>query len=145
MRKVAMALTVAAALVVAGGAHAKGAKKPDATIQLSGGSVAAGVGLSWAKGTLSYKGKQYPITVNGLSVGDVGVTKIAASGKVYDLHKLEDFDGNYTAVGTGVTVAGGASGVAAKNQNGVRVDLFSTNKGVKFTLGASGIEMKVKE
>ena len=145
MRKVAMALTMVAALIVAGGAHAKGAKKPDATIQLSGGSVAAGVGLSWGKGTLSYKGKQHELSVNGLSVGDVGVSKIAASGKVYNLHKLEDFDGNYTAVGTGVTIAGGASGVVAQNQNGVKVELYSTTKGVKFTLGASGIEMKIKE
>ena len=145
MRTVAMAVTIAAALAVAGATHAKEAKKPDATIQLSGGSIAAGVGLSWGSGTLTYKGKQYPIDVSGLSAGDVGATKMTASGKVYDLHKLEDFDGNYTSIGTGVTIAGGASGIAAKNQNGVRVDLVSTTKGVKFTLGTSGIEMKVKK
>src|SRR5690349_7757825 len=61
---------------------ARAADAPDATIKLSGGSVAAGVGLSWGSGTLTYKGKTYPISVNGLSVGDVGVTKIEASGDV---------------------------------------------------------------
>lgn len=145
MRKVAMAVTMVAALALVGVAHAKEAKKPDATIQLSGGSVAAGVGLSWASGTLTYKGKKHPISVNGLSVGDVGVAKISASGKVYDLKSLEDFNGNYTSVGTGMTVAGGAGAIAAKNQNGVRINLVSTTKGVKFTLGTSGIEMKIKE
>ncbi len=145
MRKVAMAVTMVAALALVSVAHGDEDKKPDATIQLTGGSVAAGVGVSWASGTLTYKGKQYPISVNGLSVGDVGITKLAASGKVYNLKKVEDFNGNYTSIGTGVTVAGGAGAVAAKNQNGVQVDLVATTQGVKFALGASGIEMKIKE
>jgi len=140
-----MAVTMVAALALVSVAHGDEDKKPDATIQLTGGSVAAGVGVSWASGTLTYKGKQYPISVNGLSVGDVGITKLAASGKVYNLKKVEDFNGNYTSIGTGVTVAGGAGAVAAKNQNGVQVDLVATTQGVKFALGASGIEMKIKE
>jgi len=50
------------------------------TLRLSGGSVAAGVGVDWASGTLTYQGKHYPVSVKGLSVGDVGVTSIEASG-----------------------------------------------------------------
>ncbi len=145
MRKVAMAVTMVAALALVSVARGDEDKKADATLQLTGGSVAAGVGVTWAKGTLTYKGKEYPVSVSGLSVGDVGATKIAASGKVYNLTKLDDFNGNYTAVGTGVAVAGGASAVAAKNQNGVQVNLTSTTQGVKFALGAGGIEMKIKE
>ena len=79
---------------------------PNATIKLSGGSVAAGVGVDWGRGTLTYKGKEYPISVKGVSVGDVGVTSIQASGKVFDLKSLRDFDGNYTTVDAGVTAAG---------------------------------------
>ncbi len=105
-------------------ARAAEEKTPDATLRLSGGSVAAGVGVSWA--------------------GDVGVTKIEASGSVYNLAKLDDFDGNYTAVGAGLTAAGGASGVAMKNQNGVTVNLVSTTQGVKVAVGAGGVEMKLK-
>jgi hypothetical protein len=122
-----------------------GDKTPDGTLRLSGGSVAAGVGLHWGSGTLSYKGKEYPIDVKGLSVGDVGVTKIEASGKVYDLTKLDDFDGNYTAVGAGATAAGGASAAAMKNQNGVTVELVSTTQGVKVAIGGGGVEMKIKQ
>jgi hypothetical protein len=119
-------------------------KAPDATLKLSGGSVAAGIGFSWGGGTLTYQGKDYPISVNGLSVGDVGATKIEASGKVYDLKKLEDFNGNYTAVGAGAAIAGGGSVTAMRNQNGVRVDLVATTQGLKFALGASGVDMKIK-
>jgi hypothetical protein len=120
-------------------------KAPDGTLRLSGGSVAAGVGFSWGGGTLSYKGKDYPIDVKGLSVGDVGATKIEASGKVYNLKSLGDFDGNYTAVGAGLTAAGGAGVTAMKNQNGVTVELVSTTQGVKFTLGGAGVDMKLKK
>ena len=144
MRKVAMAVTMVVVLALVSVARAED-EKPDGTIQLTGGSIAAGVGLSWGSGKLNYKGKEYPISVNGLSVGDVGATKIAASGKVYGLKKLEDFDGNYTAVGAGATVAGGGGAVTAKNQNGVQVTLVATTQGVKFALGAAGIDMKVKK
>ncbi len=49
------------------------AKKPDATLTLTEGSVAVGIGYSWGKGTLSYQGKTYPVKVEGLSVGEVGI------------------------------------------------------------------------
>ena len=120
-------------------------KPADATLKLSGGSVSAGVGVNWGGGTLTYKGREYPIEVKGLSVGDVGATKIEASGSVYNLSKIEDFDGNYTAVGAGLAVAGGAGATAMKNQNGVEVQLVSTTKGLKVAVGGGGVEMRIKK
>src|SRR3981189_1390979 len=72
-------------------------EKPDATLDLSGGSVAAGIGFSWGGGTLHYKGKDYPIKVSGMSLGKVGLSKATARGNVYNLKHLRDFDGNYTS------------------------------------------------
>lgn len=120
------------------------ADKPDATIRISTGSVAAGIGWSWGKGTLTYKGKDYPLAVKGLSIGKVGITKATASGEVYHLKSLKNFDGNYTAAGAGITLAGGRSAVDMTNQNGVRVRVISTNRGVDLTLGGGGVEMKIK-
>jgi hypothetical protein len=120
-------------------------EKPDATLQLSSGSFAAGIGFSWGKGTLTYKGKDYPIKVNGLSLGKVGISGATASGEVYHLKKLRDFDGNYTAAGAGMTLAGGRSAVSMKNQNNVHVVLTSTTRGVDVTLGSGGVEMKLKK
>jgi hypothetical protein len=145
MRWMARFVTIAALSVALTAALAAEDKKPDATLKLSGGSVAAGVGVNWGGGTLTYEGKDYPVEVKGLSVGDVGVTKIEASGKVYNLKKLADFDGNYTAVGAGAAVAGGGGVAAMKNQNGVTVDLVATTQGVKFTLGGGGVDMKLKK
>jgi envelope integrity protein A len=121
------------------------AARPDATLQLSSGAVAAGVGISWGHGTLTYKGKQYPVSVSGLSLGKVGITKVTASGEVYNLKKLQDFQGNYTSATADITLAGGRSGVTMKNQNGVLVVVHATSKGVDLTIGASGVDMKLKK
>ena len=131
--------------VITGFTEAAKQERPDATLQLSGGSVAAGIGFSWGKGTLTYKGKDYPISVNGLSLGKVGITGASASGEVYNLKKLKNFDGNYTAAGAGMTVVGGRSAVTMSNQNGVRVRLISTTRGVDVTLGGGGVEMRLKK
>jgi len=32
-----------------------------------------------------------------------------------------------------------------QNQNGVRITLRSTSRGVKFTLGASGVSLNIKQ
>ena len=124
---------------------ARAEDKADGRIELSGGSVAIGIGYSWAGGTLTYQGKKYEVEVKGLSVGDVGITKAEASGDVYHMAKLSDFDGNYTAAKAGATVAGGASASIMRNQNGVEIRLVSTTQGLKFTFAAEGINMKIKQ
>lgn len=140
------AFGVAALLVVAAAARAEESdKKPDGTIQFSGGSVAIGIGFSWGSGTLTYKGKTYPISVEGFSAGAVGATSVTASGNVYNLKKLEDFNGNYTGVGAGATVAGGGAAVAMRNQNGVVIEALSTTQGVKFALAAGGAKITLKK
>jgi envelope integrity protein A len=143
MRTIGMLATVAALGFLLTAARAE--DTPDATIKLSGGSVAVGIGYSWGGGTLTYKGKTYPVEVKGLSVGDVGASQVEASGNVYHLAKLADFDGNYTAAAAGVTVAGGASATAMKNQNGVVINLVSTTQGLKFTFAAAGVDLKIKK
>lgn len=120
-------------------------EKPDATLDITHRSVAVGVGGSWGSGTLTYKGKEYPISVSGLSLGKVGLSKVTARGNVYNLQRLKDFDGNYTSAGAGMTLAGGRSAVAMKNQHGVKIALYSTSKGFDVSVGGAGVEMKLKK
>jgi len=143
IKKIGLLLVVL--VVIAGFTQAAKEEKPNATLRLSGKSVAAGIGFSWGKGTLTYKGKDYPVSVNGLSLVKVGISKVTASGKVYNLKKLHDFDGNYTAAGAGMTLAGGGSAIAMKNQNGVRVVLGATTRGVDVTIGGAGVDMAIKK
>ena len=66
--------------------------------------MALGIGFSRGKGSLAFQGKTDPVKVEGLSVGEVGVNLATASGSVYNLAKLADFDGNYVAWGAGATI-----------------------------------------
>ena len=143
IKKIGLLLLVL--VVITGFTQAAKEGKPDATLRLSGKSVAAGIGFSWGKGTLTYKGKDYPVSVKGLSLGKVGISGVTASGEVHNLKKLQDFDGNYTAAGAGMTLAGGGSAVAMKNQNGVRVVLHATTRGVDLTIGGAGVDMAIKK
>jgi len=134
--------------MITGFGHPAKAEKPDATLRLSGGSLAAGIGFSWGKGTLTYKGKDYPVSVNGLSLGKVGINSASAYGEVYNLKKLQDFNGHYHAGGAGrrgVTLASGQSATAMTNQAGVTVLLSSTQRGVDVTLGGAGVDMQLKK
>jgi hypothetical protein len=131
--------------VMAGFAQAASKEKPSATLQLNSGSVAVGIGYSWGSGTLTFKGKSYPVSVKGLSIGKVGISKATAAGKVYNLKKVSDFDGNYTAVGAGLAVAGGGGVASMSNQNGVRIDISATTRGLDLTIGGAGVDLKIKK
>ena len=139
-------LLLAIGLTTAFGAETTAAaeERPDATLDLSGGAFAAGIGFSWGGGTLHYKGKDYPIKVSGMSLGKVGLSKATARGNVYNLKHLRDFDGNYTSTGVGMTLAGGRAATAMRNQHNVKVALYSTTKGLDITIGGAGVDMSIK-
>jgi hypothetical protein len=120
-------------------------KKPDGTLKLSQGQVGVGIGWSWGKGVLTYKGKDYPFKVKGLSVGDVGITRAEAVGDVYNLKKIGDFNGNYTSAAAQGTLGGGAGASAMKNQNGVVLELKSTTQGLNLKLAAEGVKITLEE
>jgi len=119
-------------------------KKPDATLKLSQGQVAVGIGFSWGSGVLTYEGKEHPFKITGLSIIDVGITKAEASGSVYNLKKLEDFNGTYTSVAAEGTLAGGGGVVAMKNQNGVQINLVATTQGANIKLSLDGVKYTLK-
>jgi len=77
------------------------AQEPDAMLKVHTASVAAGVGYSWGGGILTFQGEAYPCRIDGLAVGEVGISSGEAIGGVYNLTHLADFSGTYTAIGTG--------------------------------------------
>jgi hypothetical protein len=145
-RVTVVVLVLVVGLALCGLAFAKeAAKKPDATLKLTEGQVGLGIGWSWGKGVLSYKGKEYPFKVAGLSVGDVGITKAEAEGKVYNLKKLEDFNGNFVSAAAEATVGLGAGATAMKNDKGVVIHLFPKTKGVNLKLAGEGVNFTLEK
>jgi hypothetical protein len=121
------------------------AQTPDAIIELSGGSVAAGIGYSWGHGTLIFHGEHYPIVVSGLSLATVGVVGYSASGEVYGLKSPRDINGVYTAVVAEGTLGVGAGATAMKNQHGVVFQMTSTTQGLNLTLAAEGVKVALAD
>lgn len=119
--------------------------KPDATIQLEEGSVGLGIGYTWGKGTLHFGGKRYPITLKGISAGELGGAKIQAHGEVYHLKRVEDFNGTYTSTGAGATAAGGFDVEAMRNGNGVEIKIVSTTQGADLKAAISGVTFTVEK
>jgi hypothetical protein len=113
----------------------------DATLTMSEGQFDVGVGFSWGKGTLDYQGKIYPFKVTGLSVSDDRITKDTSLGKVYNIRNLENFNGNYTAIASERTLAGGAGVLRMKNQNGVEIELVTSTQGAYLKLAPEGVQL----
>ncbi|MGO9018524.1 MAG: DUF1134 domain-containing protein [Syntrophobacteraceae bacterium] len=116
----------------------------DGLVKLSTTSVGVGIGAHWGSGTLTQAGKEYPLKVEGLSVGNVGITKATALGEVYNLKKISDINGQYASVGAGATVGGGGAGITMKNANGVVIHVVTTTEGVNFSLGTQGITITLE-
>jgi hypothetical protein len=149
-RRVLLGLAAAASIAIL--ADWAWAQKPPAhtapttaLIEFKGGAVAVGIGFSWGGGTVTFDGKQYPISVNGLSALDVGASKYSASGTVRNLHNIKDIEGTYMAGELGATVAGGGSVASMKNDKGVIIDFNTTRAGLQFTIAPKGATIKLKK
>ena len=94
---------------------------------------------------LTYKGKTYPFKIEGLSVGEVGVTKAEATGNVFTLKNLEDFNGIYRAAGVGGTAVKGGGATALQNEKGVVIELKSATKGASLKLALEGLKLALEK
>jgi len=114
--------------------------KPSGTVTISQVQVAFIGSGSGGGGTLHFEGRSYPFKIGGLGIGGIGVSRLDASGTVYDLRRVEDFDGVYGQ--TRVGWAAGAQGKGQlwlKNPNGVYIHLITQRKGLSLNLGADGM------
>jgi hypothetical protein len=120
------------------------ADMPSATIELSGGAVAAGIGFQWGHGDVVFEGQKHRFSVSGLSIVDVGASSYTASGLVYNLHNINDLNGNFVQASAGMTIAGGGSADYLRNEKGVVIKLLESQKGLRFNLSASGMKVQLQ-
>ena len=119
-------------------------QKPSGKVTLESKSIAAGIGVTWGDGKLTFKGKEYPFSIDGLTVVDFGISKASATGDVYNLADPAKFAGTYVAGEAGFALAGGVGGMVLRNSDGVVMHLRSTSKGAKLQLGPSGMTIKMR-
>jgi hypothetical protein len=109
--------------------------KPSGTIEVEAAQLRLIVGGAQGKGTLHFKGKSYPFTMKGGTVGGVGATKVTATGDVYFLENVADFAGTYSAATIGAALGPGFGGSQYENGKGVFINVKSKTEGVGLNLG----------
>ena len=118
-------------------------EKPSGTLEISSKTIAIGIGVNWGHGTLKFQGKEYKFKLDGLSVVDLGISSVSASGDVYNLKSISDFAGIYTGGGAAVAVAGGKGIQELNNQKGVKIKLKSTKQGVQLKFAPEGVKIEL--
>ncbi|MCD4781753.1 MAG: hypothetical protein K8S27_14585 [Candidatus Omnitrophica bacterium] len=121
-------------------------KGPSATLNLTIKEMALVIGGETGEGTLRYEGQDYPFTLKGLQWGSISKVSYQATGNVYHLEKLEDFEGMYFQAQASLAVGRvGKSGLFLMNRRGVTMHLGTKEeKGFALTLGRAGIKVKLK-
>jgi len=102
--------------------------------------VGLGVGGGAGKGVLTFRHRNYPFTVQGLSVGitaGASITKFV--GRADYINELSDFSGTYSVVGAGGALIGGVGGVQLRNDKGVTLTLQGPKAGLEFSANVSKV------
>lgn len=144
IRKVLSFLMLGLAIASFSVSAADAPKKPSGTVSINETQFALVIGGSTGGGVLTYEGKQYPFKISGMSLGaNVGVSKLSASGEVYDLSNISKFPGTFTKLESSITLGGGVGGTILRNENGVIMRLTSTSQGLQLNLSTSGVTVKL--
>jgi len=103
------------------------------------------VGVGGGEGVLTFRGKNYPFTVSGASIGfTVGASTTKLVGRALNLRSPGDIAGSYAVVGAGGALAAGAGGVQLQNANGVILQLSGPKVGVELSAAMGGVTIAMR-
>jgi hypothetical protein len=139
VRTLLMATLLALSLVGDGTAVAEDLKK-SGTVRIEQVQIAFIGSGNLGGGTLTFGGKSYDFTVGGLGIGGFGVSKITATGNVYNLRDLASFPGAYIQGRYGAVIGDVSTGkLWLKNSNGVVLELKAEREGLALSLGGDAV------
>lgn len=103
------------------------------------------LGADGGSGVLTYRGRDYPFRVSGLSLGvTAGGSVNRLEGWASGIKQVSDFAGTYSSVGAGGAFVGGAGGVQLGNEKGVVIALRGPKAGMEFAANVSRIAISLK-
>ena len=113
-------------------------------VRLKVTSVGFIVGVGGGSGTLTFRGKTYPLRLSGVSAGTIGAAGMDLVGTASNLRTAADIAGTYSAASAGLAVAGGARAITLQNANGVVLSLEGTQVGFQANLSVSGVTIALQ-
>jgi hypothetical protein len=103
------------------------------------------VGVGGGEGVLMLRGKKYPFTVSGMSVGfTIGASTTKLVGRALNLRGPASLEGSYAVGGAGGAVAAGAGAVQLQNANGVILQLSGPKVGAEVSAAVGGVTIRLK-
>jgi hypothetical protein len=91
-------------------------------------------------GKLHAGGRQHDFTVGGLGVGGIGVSKMKATGTVYNMARIADFPGAYLQARYGLAIGDLSTGeLVLQNARGVVLRLKAERTGLALSLGGDAV------
>ena len=144
MRKHLAGLAMVVLVICAGLATSSHAQAPGyVRVVFAKAGLIAGAG--GGRGVLTYRGRDYPFRVSGLSLGvTIGASAMRLAGRVTGLREVKDFAGTYDAAGGGGAFVGGVGGVQLTNKKGVIITLQGIEAGMEFAANRSAIRISLQ-
>lgn len=103
------------------------------------------IGGSGGSGTLTFKGKRYPLSIGGISYGfTFGASETNFHGTVSNIRRASDVAGVYGQGGVGAAVGRGAQAVVLTNQNGAILTLSGRQAGLIVSADLSGLALSMR-
>jgi hypothetical protein len=103
------------------------------------------VGAGGGRGVLTYRGRDYPFRVSGLSLGvTAGASVSRLEGRASGIRQVSDFAGTYSSVGGGGAFVGGIGGVRLENEKGVVIALRGPRAGMEFAANNGKISISLR-
>ena len=103
------------------------------------------VGVGGGQGVLVCRGRRYPFTVSGMSVGfTIGASTSQLAGRALNVRNPADIQGSYSAIGAGGALAAGAGGVQLQNEKGVILQLSGGKVGVELSAAVGGVTIALE-
>jgi hypothetical protein len=91
-------------------------------------------------GTLQFGGQTYSFSIGGLGIGGFGVSKITATGEVYNLTNIAHFPGAYVQGRYGAVAGNTSAGeLWLQNADGVVLHLKAEREGLALSLGGDAV------
>ena len=145
LRTALFALAALAGLGLASTALTTAAYADSGTIRISvikGGWV---LGASGGSGTLTFHGRQYPLSIGGVDWGLVfGASQTNLSGTVRNINSPSDVAGVYAAGGAGAAVGSGVRAIVLTNQKGAVLELSGRQTGLMVNADLSGLAISLR-
>lgn len=130
--------------LAAGGAEASAAAGNSGKIAFRITRAGLIVGMGGGTGTLTFHGKNYPLSIGGISLGaTIGIASADFVGRARHLRRASDIAGSYSAVGAGLAAAGGGSVARLRNSRGVELEVSGKQVGFMASIDLSGLRIRL--